>query len=110
MTIHLLVDRGTPVQNQVFTWRELVAEPYGKLDDDSRPAGARIVPSTQESAQTLAYRQQLEFEGSPADEVAADYVRRPDHGALRDPGGAVRRAAPTGRPVTKTKSPQPVSR
>lgn len=35
MTIHLLADRGTPVQDQVFTWRELVPEPYGKLDDDA---------------------------------------------------------------------------
>jgi hypothetical protein len=35
MTIHLLTDRGTPVQNQVFTWRELVGEPYGKLDEDA---------------------------------------------------------------------------
>lgn len=35
MTIHLLVDRGTPVQDQVFTWRELVAEPYDTLDDDA---------------------------------------------------------------------------
>jgi hypothetical protein len=35
MTIHLLADRGTPILDQVFTWRELVNEPYGKLDDDA---------------------------------------------------------------------------
>jgi hypothetical protein len=35
MAIHLLSDRGTPIQNQVFTWREMVAEPYSKLDDDA---------------------------------------------------------------------------
>lgn len=35
MTIQLLADRGTPVQDQVFTWREMVGEPYGKLDDDA---------------------------------------------------------------------------
>ena len=35
MTIHLLADRGTPVHDQVFTWRDLVPEPYGKLDDDA---------------------------------------------------------------------------
>lgn len=35
MTIHLLADRGTPVQDQVFTWRELAPEPYSKLDVDA---------------------------------------------------------------------------
>lgn len=35
MTIHLLKDRGTPVDQQAFSWRDLVREPYSKLDDDA---------------------------------------------------------------------------
>jgi len=35
MTIDLLKDRGTPLEQQRFTWKELVHPPYSKLDDDA---------------------------------------------------------------------------
>jgi hypothetical protein len=35
MTIDLLNDRGTPLEQQTFTWKELVQTPYSKLDDDA---------------------------------------------------------------------------
>jgi hypothetical protein len=35
MAIDLLKDRGTPLEQQVFTWKELVQPPYSKLDDDA---------------------------------------------------------------------------
>jgi len=35
MSIDLLKDRGTPLDQQRFTWKELVQAPYSKLDDDS---------------------------------------------------------------------------
>jgi hypothetical protein len=35
MAIDLLKDRGTPLEKQVFTWRDLVQPPYSKLDDDA---------------------------------------------------------------------------
>lgn len=35
MTIDLLKDEGTPLEKQSFSWRELVQEPYSKLDDDA---------------------------------------------------------------------------
>src|SRR4051812_38894752 len=35
MTIDLLKDRGTPLEQQRFTWSELVHPPYSKLDDDA---------------------------------------------------------------------------
>jgi len=35
MTIDLLKDRGTPLDQQRFTWKELVQPPYSKLDDDA---------------------------------------------------------------------------
>jgi hypothetical protein len=35
MTIDLLKDRGTPLDQQRFTWKELVNAPYSKLDDDA---------------------------------------------------------------------------
>lgn len=35
MTIHLLKDSGTPIERQVFTWRDMVQVPYSKLDDDA---------------------------------------------------------------------------
>src|SRR3954464_7473908 len=35
MAIDLRKDRGTPLARQKFTWRELVQEPYSKLNDDA---------------------------------------------------------------------------
>jgi len=35
MALNLLKDRGTPLERQRFTWRELVQPPYSKLDDDA---------------------------------------------------------------------------
>jgi rubrerythrin len=35
MALHLLRDRGTSLQNQKFTLKELVQEPISKLDDDA---------------------------------------------------------------------------
>jgi len=35
MTLDLLNERGTPLDKQVFTWRELVQTPTSKLDDDA---------------------------------------------------------------------------
>lgn len=35
MAIDLLKDKGTPLADQRFTWRELVQAPYSKLDDDA---------------------------------------------------------------------------
>jgi hypothetical protein len=35
MAIDLLKDRGTPIEQQRFTWKELVQPPYSKLDDDA---------------------------------------------------------------------------
>ncbi len=35
MAIDLLKDRGTPLSQQRFTWKELVQAPYSKLDDDA---------------------------------------------------------------------------
>jgi hypothetical protein len=35
MTIDLLKDKGTPLENQRFTWKELVQPTYSKLDDDA---------------------------------------------------------------------------
>src|SRR3954468_14871310 len=35
MTLALFEDRGTPVSQQHFTWRELAGKPISKLDDDA---------------------------------------------------------------------------
>lgn len=35
MTIDLMKDKGTPLGQQKFTWRELVQAPYSKLDEDA---------------------------------------------------------------------------
>src|SRR5436305_12294865 len=35
MTLDLFRTRGTPLERQVFTWRDLVQPPYSKLDDDA---------------------------------------------------------------------------
>jgi hypothetical protein len=35
MGLRLLDQKGTPLDRQVFTWRELAGAPYSKLDDDA---------------------------------------------------------------------------
>src|SRR5215203_6700945 len=35
MALDLLKDRGTPLEQQTFTWKDLVQPPYSKLDDDA---------------------------------------------------------------------------
>jgi rubrerythrin len=35
VALNLLKSRGTPLERQRFTWRELVQPPYSKLDDDA---------------------------------------------------------------------------
>lgn len=35
MAIDLMNDKGTPLEQQRFTWKELVQPPYSKLDDDA---------------------------------------------------------------------------
>jgi rubrerythrin len=35
MALDLLKDRGVPLEQQRFTWKELVQPPYSKLDDDA---------------------------------------------------------------------------
>jgi hypothetical protein len=35
MTLNIHATRGTPVEQQRFTWRELVQKPISKLDDDA---------------------------------------------------------------------------
>jgi hypothetical protein len=35
MGLKLLDQKGTPLDKQVFTWRELAGQPYSKLDDDA---------------------------------------------------------------------------
>src|SRR3954453_10362614 len=35
MGLDVLKERGTPLDRQVFTWRELVGRPFSKLDDDA---------------------------------------------------------------------------
>lgn len=35
MTLDLLKDRGTPIDKQTFTWKDMVQPPYSKLDDDA---------------------------------------------------------------------------
>ena len=35
MALRLLQDRGTPIDRQIFTWKDLVQLPYRKLVDDA---------------------------------------------------------------------------
>src|SRR5215207_1114685 len=35
MSLDILAEKGTPLDRQVFTWRELSGPPFSKLDDDA---------------------------------------------------------------------------
>ena len=35
MAIDILAEKGVPLDRQVFTWRDMVRQPYSKLNDDA---------------------------------------------------------------------------
>ncbi|MDB5913207.1 MAG: hypothetical protein JWP22_1882, partial [Ramlibacter sp.] len=35
MAVNLLQDKGTPLERQKFTWKDMVGKPISKLDDDA---------------------------------------------------------------------------
>lgn len=49
MTIDMLRQRGTPLEQQRFTWNELVQPPYSKLDDDAFTRVRVLLMSAMES-------------------------------------------------------------
>jgi rubrerythrin len=77
MALNLLKDRGTPIERQRFTWRELVQPPYSKLDDDAYTRVRVILMNGVESEavrfQHAAARMSAELQGALAE------VRRVEH-------------------------------
>jgi hypothetical protein len=54
MALDLLRDRGTPLEQQKFAWRELVRSTYSKLDDDAFTR-VRVIAMSALEAQALRF-------------------------------------------------------
>lgn len=57
MALHLLKDRGVPIERQRFNWRELAPPTISKVDCDAwiripiwRPGGELVLPTRPEQA------------------------------------------------------------
>ncbi|HEX6242612.1 MAG TPA: hypothetical protein VFZ61_16980, partial [Polyangiales bacterium] len=72
----VLGDGKLPAPIQYVSHRDFVRETL-RQEVTLSAKGAQFVPREQESAQTLAYRAQLNSEGSPSDRVANGYVWMP---------------------------------
>ncbi len=77
MALTLLADRGTPLDRQRFTWRELAQAPYSKLDDD---AFSRVRVILMNGIESEAVRFQHACARMNADlQLALARVRRIEH-------------------------------
>jgi hypothetical protein len=65
-----------PEPVQYKSHREFVRETL-RVEVDLSAAGAEFVPREQETAETLAYRDQMNADGSPSETVAAGYAWAP---------------------------------
>jgi hypothetical protein len=72
--------------------REFVRETL-RAELDLSAAGTEFVPREQETAETLAYRDQMNADGSPSEAVAAGYLWAPGTELVRLVGGAGREPA-----------------
>jgi hypothetical protein len=77
MALDLLKTRGTPLERQTFTWRDLVQPPYSKLDDD---AFTRVRVILLNGIESEAVRFQHACARTNADlQLALARVRRVEH-------------------------------
>jgi hypothetical protein len=77
VALHLLKDKGVPLEQQGFTWKELVQPPYSKLDDD---AMTRVRVILMNGIESEAVRFQHSFARmSDLHRLALARVRRIEH-------------------------------
>lgn len=76
MTIDLLKDRGTPLDKQRFTWRELAQPPYRKFNDDAFTRVRVILMNGIESEALRFSHACARMNADPALQLALAQVRR----------------------------------
>lgn len=77
MTLALFDDRGTPLDRQRFTWRELAGKPISKLDDDAFTRARVILMNGIESEQVRFLHVAARLNGDHR--LALAQVRRIEH-------------------------------
>ncbi|MBZ5714752.1 hypothetical protein [Nannocystis pusilla] len=77
MTLDLLREHGTPLERQVFTWKDLVREPISKLDDEAFTRVRLIVAGAVEQAAVRFQHAAVSF-GAEHRILLAD-LRRVEH-------------------------------
>jgi len=77
MTVRLFDTKGTPLEKQKFTWRELVQEPISKLDDDAFTRVRIILMNGIEQQCNRFQNHFAQFNGDLREALAS--VRRVEH-------------------------------
>jgi hypothetical protein len=78
VTINLLKDRGTPVDQQRFTWKDLVRVPYSKLDVDAFTR-IRVILMTAIEAEAVRFSHVASRVRNPELRREMARIRRLDH-------------------------------
>ncbi len=79
MAVDLIKDRGTPLEKQRFTWRELVQPPYRKLNDDAFTR-VRVILMNGIEAEALRFSHgAARMIAAPELRLALAQVRRVEH-------------------------------
>src|SRR5581483_10471429 len=79
MPIDLLKDKGTPIERQRFTWRELVQPPYRKLNDDAFTRVRVILMNGIESEAVRFSHAAARMTANPELRLALAKARRVEH-------------------------------
>ena len=80
MAINLLTDRGTPLDRQKFTWKDMVQKPISKLDDDTFTR-IRIILMNGVELDSLRVKQVMIRMNGPLREPIARIMRCEQHQA-----------------------------
>lgn len=80
MTINLLRDRGTPLDQQRFTWKDMVQKPISKLDDDAFTR-VRIILMNGVETDSLRCKQMMLRMNAPMRVPIAQLMRAEQHQA-----------------------------
>jgi len=78
MALDLLKDKGVPLDQQQFTWKELVQPPYSKLDDDAFTR-VRVILMNGIQSESLRFSHVLARSVDPELRLALARVRRVAH-------------------------------
>ncbi len=84
MALDLMRERGVPLERQLFSWRDLVATPHSRLDDDAFSRVRILLAAAVEAGQVRFLRYAAQLAGGPGSGPTEAH-------ALREPLARIRR-------------------